>query len=403
MKKKQQPAALVTGVEMTGYGIVRSLARAGISISSFTDAVEDFGRYSRYCKLVSSYTDGQDSERICDQIIEWCGRCTAKPALFVTSDWLALLVARNQARLAPHIAFHWVPVEMLETITDKARISQFCDQNDILIPHSHFTQPGEDVALSAAKFPYPCLVKVTRHFEREAFPGTDLSIFQSAADLAEHYRARPGLLGHSFWQQIIEGDDDNVFECNVFVRNSGEVGGVCCVRRLRQYPPHFGFMSYGRTESNPTVIEESLKLVKKLGYRGLANIEFKFQPKDQRYYFIEINPRMPWSTSLFPAAGVNLPYRAFLDLTGGADGHAFEGNQTDGLYALSFNHDAGWFARQRQEGGADLGTWLRSLSKARAEVWWNWADPKPGIASGLHLLKLLRKKAAGSPQGAPTK
>ena len=271
-------------------------------------------------------------------------------------------------------------------------MSFFCEQHGIRVPRSHFTQPGEDVASSAADFPFPCLVKVTRHFERESFPDTDLKVFQSAGSLVERYRSRPELLGHTFWQQIIEGEDENVFECNVLIRRSGELGGVCCVRRLRQYPPQYGFMSYGRTEENQVVIEESLKLLRALDYRGLANIEFKYQPKDGNYYFMEMNPRLPWSTMLFAAAGVNLPNRAFLDLTGGPDGSAFGGKQKDGIYALSFNHDAGWFVRSRREGQASLLSWLWSLPRAKAHVWWDWRDPKPGIAAALHLLRVgLRK------------
>lgn len=388
MMEKAKGVALVTGAEMSGYGIMRSLGRAGISVVALTDGVEDFGRYSKYCRLGGSYTDGQDGEQICGQLEEWSTRLQTKPVLFVTSDWMALLAAEHQERLAPHFAFHWAPADVLATITNKARISLFCGQHGIRVPRSHFTEPGEDVGGNAASFPFPCLVKVTRHFERGSFPDADLTVFQSPAALEEYYRTRPGLLGHTFWQQIIEGGDDNVFECNVLIRRSGDVGGVCCVRRLRQYPPQYGFMSYGRTEENQAVIEESLKLLRALDYRGLANIEFKYQPKDSNYYFIEMNPRLPWSTTLFAAAGVNLPYRAFLDLTGAPDGGAFRNRQRDGIYTLSFNHDAGWYARTRQEHGASLLSWLWSLRKARAHAWWDWRDPRPGIAAAQHLLRV---------------
>jgi predicted ATP-grasp superfamily ATP-dependent carboligase len=397
MSDKRKPVAVVSGLEMSGYGITRSLGRAGVRVVAFTDGVDDFGRSSRYCHEYASYPAARDEERTCEMLLEWSARCDEKPVLFVTSDWFALFLAKHQERLAARYHFHWVPSEIVERMTNKARISQFCEQRGVRVPRLYYPQPGHDLAAQARDFPFPCLVKVVRHFDRDALPHVDLTIFHSATDLLELYRRHPELRGKTFWQQIIEGSDDNVYECNILIRDSGDVGGVCCVRRLRQYPPRFGMMSYGRSEENEFVIAETLRLLRLLDYRGLANVEFRYQPVDGRYYFIEVNPRLPWSTSLFADAGINLAHRAYLDLTREEGWESPPTRQRNGIYALSFNHDIGWYFRTRREGRNGLWPWLASLPKARSHAWWDWRDPLPGLGAGLHLLRIgSRKLFAGS-------
>ena len=392
MNNPKRRVAFVSGLEMSGYGIVRSLARAGVPVVALTDGVEDFGHSSKYCRVIGTYSEGEDENLICEKLAGLAGNFPEKPILFVTSDWFALLVAHHQEQLAASFDFHWAPAETVTRLTHKAEIQQFCEQHGVIVARTHFTQPDEDVARSAPDFTFPCLVKVVRHFDRAALPPVDLVVFRSAAELLELYHWHPELRGKTLWQEIIEGDDDNVFECNVLIRRSGEAGGIACVRRIRQYPPGFGMMSYGRTEENETVIAETLKLLRFLDYRGLANVEFRYRPTDGRYYFIEMNPRLPWSTSLFTETGVNLPYRAYLDLISAEDGDTFRGQQEDGVYALSFNHDVGWFSRMRGQGEAGVWEWLRSLRKARAHAWWDWRDPKPGLRAGLHLSRVALRK-----------
>ena len=152
-------------------------------------------------------------------------------------------------------------------------------------------------------------------------------IAQTPDDLGEFYGLNPELRGRTLWQEIIKGGDDSVFQCNVLVTARGLMGATVCIRKIHQYPPGFGSMSFGRTERVEFIVAESARILEALEYRGLASLEFKVCPADGRYYFIEMNPRLPWYNSLFADAGVNPSHPAFRDLTeetapGGAAGAA---------------------------------------------------------------------------------
>jgi predicted ATP-grasp superfamily ATP-dependent carboligase len=54
-------------------------------------------------------------------------------------------------------------------------------------------------------------------------------------------------------------------------------------------------------------------LIQKIGFYGIVDAEFKRDPRDGLYKFIEVNPRV-WMQNSFPSRyGCNLPYMAYLD------------------------------------------------------------------------------------------
>jgi predicted ATP-grasp superfamily ATP-dependent carboligase len=54
-------------------------------------------------------------------------------------------------------------------------------------------------------------------------------------------------------------------------------------------------------------------LIRKIDFYGIVDAEFKRDPRDGLFKFIEVNPRV-WMQNVFPSRyGCNLPYMAYLD------------------------------------------------------------------------------------------
>jgi predicted ATP-grasp superfamily ATP-dependent carboligase len=217
-------------------------------------------------------------------------------------------------------------------------------------------------------------------------------VAQSPSELLRFYNSNAGLKGETIWQQVIEGGDENIYQCTALIRASGEIGMTFCARKIRQYVPGYGSMCFGRSEWNDRVVSNSLKLLDLLDYRGFASLEFKYQAKDKSFYFIEMNPRLPWYSGLFADAGVNLPSFGYLDLTQGADFPALK--QQDGIYWISFKRDLRWLARTRKNRPISVAQWLRSVARARSYSWWQWKDPKPFLGSSFNRLRNGAHRAA---------
>jgi D-aspartate ligase len=354
-------------------------------VVGFHSEPEELGRFSRYCE--SHYLPPSlNEEQICQALIERGRRAGDKPVLFPTSDYHAFILAKHREELSKYFQYHWVDAESLWRIVDKAQMSRVCRHAGVLVPRTHATRPDEDLAESVEGLSFPCLIKPNRSFHSAFPPGLKNYVARSPEAFVAFYQAHPELKGTTVCQEIIEGGDENMFEWIVLVRGSGEPGAEFCARKLRQYLPGYGVMCFGRSEENEVLAAQAWQLLRPLGYRGLASLEFKYRVEDGRYYFIEMNPRLSWFSALFADAGVNFPYLAYLDLAGNQPPEPMDARQRNGVYWISFADDLRWFLRTRSKGLAGLLSWLRSVARARSYAWFDWRDPMPFLSAATDLL-----------------
>jgi D-aspartate ligase len=394
-------AVFVEGLDVSAYGIARSLGRHGIPVYALNDHLRDPLKYSRYVRECFVYPDDPAQPRayagdsvanedvLCRLMLEWGARFPRKPVLFATSDWFARFLSNQQQKLAEKFLFHWVPGELFTTIVDKGTMVQFCETAGIKVPRTHITCAGDDVVQIARDFVYPCLIKPVHRYTA-SFPveSAKVLIARTPAELQAFFDKFPQMQGATLVQELIEGGDDQVFQYTALVNSAGQVAAYATVRKLRQYPPGFGSMCYGQTEKNEALAAQGLKLIQALGYRGLGSLEFKYRQKTGGYYFIEMNTRLPWYNGIFADAGVNLPYMAYLDLTGATMPHPM---QVDGASWLGYHNYACWYRDTRRERQLSRTKFISSVARARSYAWWNSADPTPFVASGI----LAARRTAG--------
>jgi len=108
-----------------------------------------------------------------------------------------------------------------------------------------------------------------------------------------------------------------------------------------------------------------------------------------------MNTRLPWYNGLFADAGVNLPYLAYLDLASGLSAHNATGfappQQRDGTTWVGYHNYAAWYRETKSQHPISRKSFVANVSRAKSYGWWNWADPKPFLASGV----LAARRAAG--------
>jgi D-aspartate ligase len=404
----------VEGLDISAYGIARGVGRQGVPVYALNDKLRDPLRYSKYVRECFVYPDDPSQPRayagdsvanedvLCRLTLEWGTRFQRKPVLFATSDWFARFLSNRQEQLKDRFLFHWVPPALFTTIVDKGTMVRFCEQTGIKVPRTHITRPEDDMAQVARGFVYPSLIKPIHRYTA-GFPVETAKVLvaQSSAEAEAFFAKYPQMKGATLMQELIEGGDDQVFQYTALVNTNGQIAAQATVRKLRQYPAGYGSMCYGQTEKNDALAAEGRKLVLALGYRGLGSLEFKYRQKDGGYYFIEMNTRLPWYNGLFADAGVNLPYLAYLDLVGQAAGHNAAANaapqQGDGTTWVGYHNYAACFREIR---GQEIKTtrpisrmtFLKHVARAKSYGWWNWADPKPFLASGV----LAARRAAGN-------
>jgi D-aspartate ligase len=398
----------VEGLDVSAYGIARSVGRHGVPVYALNDSLRDPLRYSRYCRECFIFSNDPSQPRayagdsvanedvLCRLMLEWGSRFTHKPVLFATSDWFARFLSHRQAELKASFLFHWVEPDLFNTIVDKGTMVRFCERTGVKVPRTHITKPDDDMAQVARDFVYPCLIKPIHRYT-VGFPveSAKVLVAQTPQETQRFFEKYPQMKGATLMQELIEGDDDQVFQYTALVTAEGEIEAYSTVRKLRQYPAGYGSMCYGQTEWNEALEVEGRKLILALGYRGLGSLEFKYRHKDSGYYFIEMNTRLPWYNGIFADAGVNLSYLAYLDLSGHHPSQLARGfapaQQRNGTTWLGYHNYASWFREAKRERPIRRTTFLSHVARAKSYAWWNRDDPKPFLASGV----LAARRLAG--------
>ena len=386
--------ALVEGLDVSAYGIARSLGRRGVPVYAINNHLRDALRRSRYCRGCFIFPDDPaqprayaadsvpNEEVLARLLLDWSEHLPDRPVLFATSDWFARFLATRRRDIESHFRFHWIDPDLFATIADKGRMAAFCQNAGVRVPRTHVSRKDDDMAAIARDFPYPCLVKPVHRYTA-SFPVESAKVFiaRTPDELSEFFYKYPQLRGATLVQELIEGGDDQVFQCTTLVNQAGELVAYSTVRKLRQYPAGYGSMCYGRTEANETLAAEALKLVRALGYRGLGSLEFKHRERDGGYYFIEMNTRLPWYNGIFADAGLNLAHMAYLDAIGQATASPAMPRQRNNTAWISFHNYSRWRREARSSSPLPVTKYLSAVAGTQSYAWWNWRDPAPFLAS----------------------
>jgi len=107
-----------------------------------------------------------------------------------------------------------------------------------------------------------------------------------------------------------------LYETKFYVDQKGVIGDISVTRKIRQFPADFGICSFGEVADCEIIKDYTLRFIKEINYRGLGEMEFKYDARDGKYKFIELNPRSNHWISVTTANGNNLPLAQYEDFAG---------------------------------------------------------------------------------------
>jgi hypothetical protein len=90
-------------------------------------------------------------------------------------------------------------------------------------------------------------------------------------------------------------------------------------RRLREKAPLGGTSTLRASARAPALEAATGRLLRALGWHGLAMVEFKYDPTARRYWLLEVNPRVWGSIALPVGCGADFPFWLYLCAIGEVD------------------------------------------------------------------------------------
>jgi predicted ATP-grasp superfamily ATP-dependent carboligase len=372
-----KPPAFVFGLTINGLSILRSLGRRGIVTYGFDSDPSKIGYFSRFCRHRVLLEDPlRDPDAASSKILRTAASTGERPVLILASDDYLGLFSARYAELAAPFLHSLPPPDVIDTILDKRKLAAVAEALDLPRPRTVPLRSAEEAEALAPSFGFPVLLKpaigyLTRR--KEGFERRKLIVVPDAESLKAVFRAGTVEPSEMMLQEVIPGPDSALTIFRTYYARSGRPLVFYTKGKLRQYPIHYGYGCANESRWEPEVARLGLRLLDHLGYRGLGGVEFKRDDRDGRFKLIEINGRTAMTDELPIASGVDFPWIAYQDLTGGPveEVHHFE----VGVKWFRVRHDVAAFRQYRKEGSLTLGAWLKSYRGRRVYSTFSWKDP----------------------------
>jgi predicted ATP-grasp superfamily ATP-dependent carboligase len=303
-------ALVLDGQLRSALAVTRSLGRKGIEAHVVGDTWATTSFFSKHCRrriiLPSIQTDSPGFTRQFFQLLERERYSVIYP---ITNDSLDFLDSHRE-RINPLAGLLLPSAASLRIARDKALVGRLAEELNIPVPRRFELKAGENPADAARRFEYPILVK-----PRIGYGSRGVGVARSAHEFTSVYQAAAKIHPDPLIQEFIPPGGAAI-GASVFFDAAARPKSVFVHKRIREYPVSGGPSTLRISIKHPQAGEYALRLCGHLGWRGVAMVEFKEDPRTGELKLLEVNPRFWGSLALAVNSGVDFPYLYYLAAAG---------------------------------------------------------------------------------------
>jgi len=368
--------AVVMGADYRALGVVRSLGRRGIPVWVVKQGGHLVAAASRYTPRTVPWPDGGDQAKI-EFLLDLSAQHNLDGWLLIpTDDYTVGLASGHYKALASKYRLTVPPWETLRWACDKRLLHELAGKLGIDQPWT--ACPLNKEQLAAIACPFPVILKPAVRLQPSNLAIPKAWLAEDRNSLLARYDEASALLPAEdlLVQEIVPGGGETQFSYAALCDNGRSLASVVA-RRTRQYPKDFGQLStYVETVDLPELREPAERLLAEVRFHGLAEVEFKRDPRNGRFKVLDINPRVWGWHTLSKRAGVDFPYLLWLLATGQPVPH-LRGRAGERWVHLS----ADLRVAIEEILGGRLSWWeyLRSIRGPLESALFAWDDPLPGL------------------------
>jgi len=317
-----RPTAIVMNMFYTGLGIARSLGERGVKVIGLTAHHGIYGNFTRYAKTVFCPDSRNEPEALLAFLLKLGPRLGPHAVIFPTRDDDLVFLDRFRDDLTRY--FHLVVPEssVLSACLNKWETYSWAQQAGVATPKCWLIEGDSDMQRIMTGLSYPCVLKpVAAHYWRqgsnwELVGGRKAICVSSQEELLTEYAAIARADHRALLQEMVPGGDECLVIAACYLdRESNWVAGFN-TQKLVQVPEMFGTGCVVQTVNRPELFDPTIRLLQKMHFSGLAEVEYKWDAATGDYKLIEINPR-PWDQHrLGNSCGIDLVYLTYCEQAG---------------------------------------------------------------------------------------
>ena len=387
---------VVVNCQLGALAIMRSLGPLGIALYGVDGDPGSPAMLSRYCR--NRFVFGFDAARpfkFLERLLDVGKRLGRRSILIPTSDETAQFVVEQAEALDRWFLFQKNSAETIARLVSKQGMYELALELDIPTPATLFPQNASDVAAFIPKITFPVMLKGIYGNRLQLRSRKKMVIVHSPEELMANYAdmedpEMPNLM----LQEYIPGGDDSIHIFNGYFDRRSRCLAAFTGHKIRQFPVHVGCASLGVCRRNEEVENITIRFMQAIGYHGILDIGYRYDPRDGQYKVLDANPRVGQAFRLFVAENdMDVVKSLYLDLTGQEQ---FPIVPREGRRWLIEDFDVISSLHYFQEGSLRPLQWLRSFKGVQESAWFNWKDPMPFLVMLGRLCRRAIKWAAKS-------
>jgi len=372
------PVILMGGADGNALSVARSLGRRGIPVYGLSDAPDLHSRYLRHLEVRAGlphqeawlrYLRGPESKALRGAVLLSC--CDAGIELLV----------EHREELEGSYILDISNAEAQLCLLGKLSTYQKAVEAEVPTPRFWPAENGGQVREHRDDYVYPLIVKpLLSHKFQEVF---NYKFFR-ATDYRELLDAYERTARHGLEVTLVEeipGPDDLLCSYYTYLDAEGSALFDFTKRIIRRFPENRGPACYHVTDWIPEARDLGLRMFRHVGLQGLANVEFKRDPRDGRLKIIECNARFTAGNALLAASGYDLARFVYGRLVGAPCDELKGRPYATGLHYWFPDQDFRAFLALRRQGRLSLPEWLGSVAHPQVVPYLRWDDPVPSFVS----------------------
>jgi predicted ATP-grasp superfamily ATP-dependent carboligase len=389
LASRARPPAIVLDVSfVNGLEAIRSLAAAGAPVLAVDHRPGALGFRSRLATPVLA-PDPADEAAYVAFLAGLAAELHEVAVVLPTHDAPLAALARHAAEL-PGLQLPGSGWDVLEPLQRKRHQLEVAAAAGVATPRTFFCETRAEAEQAAAVLAYPAIVKPSDGVAFKRRFGRPVLVCRDAEELLAGYEAAAG--SGPLLQEVVPGGDDTLWTVGSYSDAAGRPLGLFCGRKLVQMPRGFGTCAVGEARWREDAVEQALRLLDALSYRGIAQTEFRLDERDGSFRLMEVNPRLWQWHGLARACGVDLPRQAYEDALGLPVTAVRSGPAQDGRRWVAA---AAHLRAARLEGEPLRRRLAPLLGRRVTEATFSWRDPLPAAVQAAGLLPAGGGRALG--------
>jgi D-aspartate ligase len=372
--------ALILGGHVNGYSIIQELHGEGIREIVLIDSEKRAAAYSNKIKRFVKINNSPDN--LYSALID-LSKDYSHIIIFPTSD----IHIENLHKIFDLInSFCFVPFNKDNILENSNKLAQYAMCERIGVPYPKTIHIGNAKDFSNLNLlTYPIIIKPNKRsgLNPDVFRNIvieDFSKIGHAVDTMSRYFSK----GTTFIaSEIIPGDGTNIYAYVGYRSKKGKIINEWTGKKLSQHPNEFGVFASASNQAPLEILQYGRELLNSMDVYGIAEPEFKYDNRDNKYKLMEINFRSMMWHRIGSVTGVKVQYSQYLDAQG-YQVSKYDQKKDEDIHFVYLRHEFSNLMRRKSY----MSTFIRNIFKSDRTyfAFFSMNDPLPFFMDAMNIV-----------------